>query len=302
MMYAGSFAEPFGTVPVVFGVWPLTSATAACAATFASFRVSFQTVIVCHPLMMFWKPCGVVVPRRHELIRAFLEGAVRIERLQDGVVPALEEERVRVGAAAVDLGDDRVLRVLPVRLQAVDDAVALQDTDCPTVERDVDRRDAALDLAVVVDRRDPLCLGGLLDCRRGTRVDRDLDDDLRARGEALISLGLLLLGITAGVVDLGGDTCLLQFGLEGRCVVVHPPDRGGGVWEQRADLSACCLFGRARRGGCGDERRDADGNEGDHNHRPVEDLLQVRLLNLADGRPVTSQVPRFWAWSQVVSS
>src|SRR5260370_23466005 len=39
------------------------------------------------------RPCGLVVPRRHELIRAFLEGAVRIERLQDGVVPALEEER-----------------------------------------------------------------------------------------------------------------------------------------------------------------------------------------------------------------
>src|SRR2546428_749744 len=104
MMYAGSFAEPFGTVPVVFGVLPLISAIAAAAAAFASFRVSFQTVIVCQPLMMFLKPC----------------------RVASCPVPG-------IGRVAV--------------------------------ERDVDRRDAALGLPVVVDRRDALRLGCLFDRR-----------------------------------------------------------------------------------------------------------------------------------------
>ena len=93
-----------------------------------------------------------------------------------------------------------MLRVLAVRLQAVDDALALQDADCAAVEGDVDRRDAALDLAVVVDRRNALRLGVLLDRRGGACVERDLDDDLGAVTEALVGLRLLLLRIVVGVV------------------------------------------------------------------------------------------------------
>ena len=48
-MYAGT---PFD-LPVVFGVWPLSSATAASAVLVADSRVSFQTVMVCQPEMMF---------------------------------------------------------------------------------------------------------------------------------------------------------------------------------------------------------------------------------------------------------
>ena len=50
---------PFFTVPVCAGVWPFESAIAASADAVASFRVSFQTVIVCQPEMMFWTPCSV---------------------------------------------------------------------------------------------------------------------------------------------------------------------------------------------------------------------------------------------------
>ena len=75
------------------------------------------------------RPRLLVVPAGHELLRALLEGALREERLQDRVVPALEEERVVVRLAAVQLGDDRLLTVLPVRLEARDDALALQDAD-----------------------------------------------------------------------------------------------------------------------------------------------------------------------------
>src|SRR4029077_8394061 len=45
----------------------------------------------------------LVVPAGYELIWALLEGAVRVQRLEDRVVPALEEERVRIRAAAVQL-------------------------------------------------------------------------------------------------------------------------------------------------------------------------------------------------------
>src|SRR3978361_95857 len=59
MMYAFSFSLPFGTEPVVLSGVPLSSEIAEAAAAFARTRVSFQTVIVCQPLMMYWKPCAV---------------------------------------------------------------------------------------------------------------------------------------------------------------------------------------------------------------------------------------------------
>src|SRR5829696_1534803 len=71
----------------------------------------------------------LVVPARRELLRALLQGAVLVERIQDRLVATLEEERVVVGLAAVQLGDDRLLREQALRLQARDDALALQDAD-----------------------------------------------------------------------------------------------------------------------------------------------------------------------------
>ena len=62
MMYAGSFAgvpPAFATVPVGAGFLPFSSAMAAAADLAARTRVSFQTVIVCQPEMMFWTPCSV---------------------------------------------------------------------------------------------------------------------------------------------------------------------------------------------------------------------------------------------------
>src|SRR3954453_7958283 len=46
-------------LPVTFGVLPFSSEIAATAETVASLRVSFQTVMDCHPEMMFWTPWDV---------------------------------------------------------------------------------------------------------------------------------------------------------------------------------------------------------------------------------------------------
>ena len=51
----------------------------------------------------------LVVPARRELLRALRERSVLVERVEDRLVTALEEERVVVGLAAVQLGDDRLL-------------------------------------------------------------------------------------------------------------------------------------------------------------------------------------------------
>ena len=142
----------WSTVPVVGGFWPLTIATAACAAAVASMRTSLNTVIVCQPEMMFCTPCVrrvlaaqrdrlqlvrlqrdddrvrdavvrrgdavdlvagldqhlledraglLVVPAGDELLRALLQSAALVERVEDRVVPALEQERVRILLAAV---------------------------------------------------------------------------------------------------------------------------------------------------------------------------------------------------------
>jgi hypothetical protein len=58
-MYAGMRVPLFGTVPVVLGFRPFMSATAAATDCLASSRVSFHTVIVCQPEMMFCTPSSV---------------------------------------------------------------------------------------------------------------------------------------------------------------------------------------------------------------------------------------------------
>jgi len=168
-----------------------------------------------------------------------------------------------------------VLRVLPVRLQAVDDALALQHADGCAVERDVDRRNAALDLAVVVDRRNALRLCGLLD--RGSRagVECNLDEDLRAVTEALVGLRLLLLRVATGVEDLVRDAGRLERGGHGRCVVVHPADRRCRVREQHADVAARGLLARAR-GRDGDcHRCEHDDARNDQQRRRPENFLHL---------------------------
>src|SRR5215212_9802984 len=118
------------------------------------------------------RPCLLVVPAGDELVRALLEGAVLEQRVEDRVVPALEEIRVVVGRAAVQPRDNRVLAVLPVRLQALDHALALENADLLALERDVDVADAADDLAVVLDDLCALGLRRLLDRERGAEVER----------------------------------------------------------------------------------------------------------------------------------
>src|SRR4029077_16289110 len=59
MMNAGSRLLPFLTLVVVVSFLPLRSSIADLAAAVARNRVSFHTVMVCQPEMMFWTPWGV---------------------------------------------------------------------------------------------------------------------------------------------------------------------------------------------------------------------------------------------------
>src|SRR5213076_2093355 len=132
---------------------------------------------------------------------ALLQRAALVQRSQDGVVPALEQERVRILLPAVQLGDDGAV----LALQGVGDERSLEDADRVAVERGVQHRAAALDLAVVVDRLDALRRRRLLDGRGRAGVDRGDDQDLRAVGDALIGLRLLLLRVALGVDDARAD-------------------------------------------------------------------------------------------------
>ena len=80
------------------------------------------------------RPGLLVVPARYELLGPLGQGAVVVERIQDLVDAALEQERVSVLLAAPERGDDRLRAVLAVRLQARDDALALQHADGVAVE------------------------------------------------------------------------------------------------------------------------------------------------------------------------
>src|SRR5581483_3724134 len=148
----------------------------------------------------------LVVPAGDELIRARLEGPTLVQRFEDRVIPALEEERVRILLAAVQLGDDCAL----LALQRVRDRLALQDTDGVAVERRVEHSRAALDLPVVVDRLDALLERRLLDRGRRARVDRGDDQDLRAVRDALVGLRLLLLRVALRVHDARRDLGRLE--------------------------------------------------------------------------------------------
>ena len=124
------------------------------------------------------------------------------------------------------------------------------------VERRVQDGRAALDLAVVVDRLDALRKGCPLDRGRGAGVDRGDDQDLRAVGDALIGLRLLLLRVALGVDDAGRDMGGLEGLLQVRPVELLPADRRLGVGHQAARQDAGAL--PAARPG-----RDHGGNRGD---------------------------------------
>src|SRR5215211_2288055 len=214
------------------------------------------------------RPCLLVVPAGDELVRTLLEGAVLEQRVEDRVVPALEQIRVVVGRAAVQPGDDRVLAVLPVRLQALDHALALQNADLLALERDVDVADAADDLAVVLDDLCALRLRRLLDRERGAEVERDEHDDLGAVREALVGLRALLLSVTVGVGDRVGDPCLLGSSHECRTVLRLPADRCLRVGEQETDVATFLRFALASRDGPAHGRRNPDDGDREHNHKP----------------------------------
>src|SRR5262249_2696562 len=207
----------------------------------------------------------LVVPTGHELLRALLQRPVRVERVEDLVDSALEQERVRVLLAAPQRGDDGMRAALAGRLEAGVDALALQHADRVAVERRVQHGHAALDLAVVVDRPDTRLGSALLDRRSGGGVDRGDDQDPGAVGDALVGLRLLLLRVTLGVDDARGHTGVTERLLERRAVELLPANRRLGVRQQGADLNAGRLLGRT--GDRDDERRER-GDDSDRDHLP----------------------------------
>src|SRR6266487_4831158 len=83
-------------------------------------------------------------PERHELLRALGQLAALEERIQNGIVSALEPECVLIRRAAPELGDDG----LRLPLQGVDDALGLGRAYGLPVEGDVHLRDPADHLTV----------------------------------------------------------------------------------------------------------------------------------------------------------
>ena len=160
---------------------------------------------------------------------------------------------------------------LPFR--RVGDGGALQHADRVAVERRVQHGGAALDLAVVVDRLDALRGGRLLDRRSRAGVDRGDDQDLRAVGDALVGLRLLLLRVALRVDDACGDAG----GLEGL-------DQDGlsncsqrtevfvsGISPQTCTMPA--FFFDARRRACDDQRGAGEHGDGHEHRRPTRNFL-----------------------------
>src|SRR5205814_6679144 len=92
------------------------------------------------------------------------------ERVEHGVVAALEPERVLVRLTAPKLSDGAARLVGALRLHPGDDAARLRPSNRRAVERDVDGGGATEDQAVVVDRLAALGREQLLDRRRGAVV------------------------------------------------------------------------------------------------------------------------------------
>src|SRR5579885_2739814 len=101
-----------------FRCFAFRSATTAPA--MLSFAASTPWMLLFVFTSIWLKMVRVVrVPVGHELLRALLQRAALEERVEDGVVAALEPERVLVGLAAPQLGDGAAL-VGAVRLHRGD--------------------------------------------------------------------------------------------------------------------------------------------------------------------------------------
>src|SRR5438876_1237691 len=123
-------------------------------------------------------------PERHELLRALGQLAALEERVQNGIVAALEPERVLIRRPAPELGDDG----LRLAFEVVDDTPGLRRADGLTVEGDVHLRDTADHLTVVVDRITSCRCELLLDRDRRALGDVGHDSHLRPAGQTRIRL------------------------------------------------------------------------------------------------------------------
>ena len=153
------------------------------------------------------------------------------------------------------------------------------------VEGDVHRGGAAGDLAVVVDRLAALRGEELLDRRGGAVVERGLDDDRRAGGDAGLRLCLLLERVVEGVVDRSRDAGLLEGRLQvgaSNCTQ-RTDDFVSGSSTQTWTLAA--FFFGARRGARHDERGNCRSQaRRAQDRRPAENLLHDGLLRcVSDG-------------------
>ena len=137
------------------------------------------------------RPCLLVVPGRHALIRALGRLAVLDQLVEDACVALLEELRVVVRRASVEVGDDGLLPA-PSRLfffMAATSPAPMKLADRGVVERDVVVGALAARVeAVVVDDLRAARLGVLDDLQPRSRVEARHEDDLGAVGEALVGL------------------------------------------------------------------------------------------------------------------
>src|SRR5689334_2869226 len=176
----------------------------------------------------------LVVPVGDRLAGHQLERAGGVERLEDVLLPVVEEGGVVVRRGALDL--DHLATGLV--LHRVRQALALQLADLHVVERHVVVAGAAEVEAVVVDDRDALRLG--LRGDGGTRLAADRGDDEHlhlARDHAVGERGELLL-VALGVLDVGLQPRGLHRLREQRLVEALPAGRARGLREDHTGLGA----------------------------------------------------------------
>ncbi|EAU64988.1 hypothetical protein STIAU_5981 [Stigmatella aurantiaca DW4/3-1] len=158
------------------------------------------------------------------LVRAPVRGVVlgahhQPAAIQDAVRAGLEELRVVVRGRAVD--DDDGALVLAVRLELVEQRLALELADLLVVERDVVVDVRVGDEPVVADDGHLGLTGAGHHGRGGRRVHRVEHQHLRAVGQRRLGLALLLGGVLVRVAvdDLAVRAQLLDLALEVRPVV-----------------------------------------------------------------------------------
>ncbi len=200
--------------------------------------------------------------------------------VQDGVIAALEPERVLVGRAAPELGD-RSTVIRAVLLHRGEDTGGLRLSDRLAVERDVDRRGSTEHLAVVVDRVPAGRCEQLLDRGCGAVVERRLDDHLGAGRQACLGLCLLLGRVVEGVVDRRRHFGLLEGRGERGRIELHPANRRLRVRQQDADLNVRGVLGCGASDGNDGRSRDEQQTRRPKNVSPHVLLLRLRIEGLS---------------------